>query len=305
MNNYEISLIESTKEIILSNKNDPNRIKRIKESMNAVYRHFKRTIQNEKDNIEALNTVNSLERMLSKEYLPLNSIPKYDPNEKIICPCIIVKEKWCEPALQNIVQYTRSQLNKEVDIMTHNLEGHCISACEDTKYICERLNIKHEKLACTHKLSKGNFHCFSIVTFNLKGGVQKKYIVDCTYRQFFTYADSFLERIGMLQNYGCGLGTYMLMDPTRKKVAEQILVNGYIELTEETAKHYFDGFVFEGRNGLYYQSLGKNYLTKYDYIPHYTGKDYINALSSEGLANEPYIERQHQPLSKRIIFDIN
>ena len=305
MTDYEKSLIESTKKIIMSNKDDPAGILKIKESMNAIYRHFKKTLTKETNNSEVLISIKSLEKMLSNKYLPINSVPKYNQNEKIICPCIEIKEKWCEPALQHIVHYTRSQLNKEVDVMNNNLEGYCISACEDTKYICERLNIKHEKFSCNHKLSTGNFHCFSIVTFSLKNGIKKKYLIDCTYRQFFTYADSFLERIGLLQNYGCGLGTYMLMDESRKKTAEELLINGYIELTETTAKQYFDGFIFEGRNGLYYQELGKNKLNKYDYIPNYTGNDYLNALINGGLKNEPFIARQQEPLDKQIIFDIN
>ena len=67
MTDYEKSIIESTKKIIMSNKDDPAGILKIKESMNAIYRHFKKTLTKVTNNSEVLIWIKSLEKMLSNK----------------------------------------------------------------------------------------------------------------------------------------------------------------------------------------------------------------------------------------------
>lgn len=71
----------------------------------------------------------------------------------------------------------------------------------------------------------------------------------------------------MLFNSGPDLGIYIMMDDSRKNMAEELLTKGYIEFTSQNIKDYFDGFVFSGRNGFYYEQLGKTTLTAEDYNP--------------------------------------
>lgn len=94
-------------------------------------------------------------------------------------------------------------------------------------------------------------HAFGTITFPLKtknGVVDKQYLVDVTFRQFF-------HRI-MCENPTYSLtGTYV-MDPgfflcnrmrkTKESVelATQILKKGYIELTDENLKMYIDSFIY-------------------------------------------------------------
>ena len=40
-----------------------------------------------------------------------------------------------------------------------------------------------------------------------------------------------------------------------------------MEFNATNIKSYFDGFVFSGRNGLYYEKLGKGIIEKSDYEP--------------------------------------
>ena len=94
----------------------------------------------------------------------------------------------------------------------------------------------------------------------------------------------------------------MMMDEARKRMAEEILVKGYVELTPENIKYYFDGFVFSGRNGFYYEQLNKSVIEKNDYEPHYTFEDYIYALYNGGLKDEKYIERQKTKLNIQMSF---
>ena len=68
----------------------------------------------------------------------------------------------------------------------------------------------------------------------------------------------------------------MLMDEKRKKVAEELLKNGFVELKDDTLKLYCDGFTLSYRNGLYYKYFGNDYSTEYrveDYIRFFNGED--------------------------------
>ncbi len=101
----------------------------------------------------------------------------------------------------------------------------------------------------------------------------KTYIVDCTYSQFFSRYGNEIERLGNYCYIGCFPGIYMIKDKERERVARTILKRGWIELTEENGKHYFDGFALSYRNGLFYENLGVA-----DYSTPYTIEDYHNFL---------------------------
>jgi len=81
-------------------------------------------------------------------------------------------------------------------------------------------------------LTKNDNHSFGII--HIDG---KKYIVDCTYRQFFSVTKNI--EFGRVRD----AGKYMLVDDQRKAFAEQLLKQGFVEATPENLKMYFDGFV--------------------------------------------------------------
>lgn len=108
----------------------------------------------------------------------------------------------------------------------------------DLSNLAELFNGEQEELS---KRLEKNKHSFAIV-----GSNKKMYIVDCAYRQFFSLSyniDS--EELNQMDP-----GIFMLEDEKRKKVAEQILKQGYIELTEENLKLYLDGFVLAAGKGM-------------------------------------------------------
>ena len=68
-----------------------------------------------------------------------------------------------------------------------------------------------------------------------------------------------------MKTEGCKAGVYMLMTEDSKKIANELLSNGYIEINEETLKIYLDPFAISFRNGLYYeQTQDFSYTTDYD-----------------------------------------
>lgn len=122
-----------------------------------------------------------------------------------------------------------------------------------------------------------HFHWFNIVKFK-----NRFFLVDLTYLQFFALEENNLDRIGVVGLSGCDVGTFMLMDENRKKVAEKIISNGFIELKEGNLKHYLDGFTMSFRNALYYEKQLREQGTIS--FPSYSLETYINFL--KGLDNQ-------------------
>ena len=124
------------------------------------------------------------------------------------------------------------------------------------------------------------YHAFNIVNFN-----DKKYIIDLTYRQFFLKDKSSLERIGVCSLFNTTPGKFMTLNDSRMRTALELLKNGYIEMTDENVKNYFDGFALSYRNATYYDetldfSFKTNY-TPYDYMRFINVED--SQLNHEGI----------------------
>lgn len=116
---------------------------------------------------------------------------------------------------------------------------------------CEKQGISFEKVdisSLTELIPKenttlkidlqNNTHSFAIATIG-----EKRYIIDCAYRQFFQETDND-EKEEKLD-----LEASMSYDEQRKKLAEQILKIGWIEATPENIKTYLDGFIEASAGG--------------------------------------------------------
>ena len=88
----------------------------------------------------------------------------------------------------------------------------------------------------------------------------KKYLLDCSYSQFFMLGDNILETLGIEDMELPFPGIYMLQDESRIKTARSLLERGWIEATDENMKNYFDGFALSFRNGIYYEDNNFDYL---------------------------------------------
>lgn len=151
------------------------------------------------------------------------------------------------------LDYTRFPfLKKEYDILSDNLNNEGNSVVDLLRKLnWDKGEIKFEKYNISNlsslvdsdilkrRLSE-NKHSISLVSIN-----DKRFIVDCAYRQFFSLTNN-----GNFNNINqtC-VGLSMLRDEESKKVAEQILRYGYIEATPENLKTYMDGFILDSENG--------------------------------------------------------
>ena len=169
--------------------------------------------------------------------------------------------------------------------------------------LCEKAGIE-DKMVCIspgyaeelNLFDGSHFHYVNILC--IEGTY---YLVDCTYRQFFTSNNNSLERLGIVSLGGCSVGTFMKMDGLRLNVAKTVLSRGWIKLDESTYKAYFDGFTMSFRNGLYYEETDD-----YTFMPKYSAYDYINFLV--GTDNQVNYEGtevlgyQLRPLKKNLKF---
>ena len=162
------------------------------------------------------------------------------------------------------------------------------------KQSCSKFNIQCEIIKMEAGFSKSDnlynghrFHYFNIVTIS-----NHKYIVDLTYKQFFTVRRNILECLGVPMIFTPSPGVFMFLNKKREEVAKELLKKGYIILTPNTLKHYLDGFTLSFRNGLYYEQNGISYTTPYTY------EQYLDFLYTDASLTD-YEERSLLGYQKR------
>lgn len=186
-----------------------------------------------------------------------------------------IKEK-----LDWIVYMTRRYLHikyysQQINFHQLDLTNQCLTASKKVKEYATQLNLDCKMVIIYPGFTKypelydGNgYHCINIITYD-----DKTYLIDCTYSQFFTLRGNNLERIGLLEMSGCLPGVFMLMNNERKRVADEILENGWIQATKGNLKRYLDGFAISYRNGLYYAKT-----EDYSYTTIYNADDYLEFM---------------------------
>lgn len=180
----------------------------------------------------------------------------------------------------------------------------CYHISNEVKTICDSLNIKCELIRIDPAFNKEydllngyGFHYFNVIT--IEG---KKYIVDCSYKQFFDIMVSFLEKLGIYGTIGPYCGIYMLQNEERIKTATKLIKDGWMELNENNMKNYFDGFAISYRTALYYEDIGC-----IDFNTNYTANDYENFVFGDDdqgkHENIDYLGKQRIIIKKpKIIF---
>lgn len=154
------------------------------------------------------------------------------------------------------------------------------------------INFRSCKISNISELLKkqGNEHEFTIATID-----GKKYIIDIAYRQFFALTHSNQEE-GHIDP-----GIFMMREPDKKKVAEQILKYGFIEATPENLENYISGFILSslGRDAISDSSIP---MPPIEFYEEYLGQEsnVINMQQSDVTKrkkfitdSEPYIQSDY------------
>lgn len=180
--------------------------------------------------------------------------------------------------------------------------GYCNEIAFEISRLCKKYGIDHQTIIIDPLFDKMSYspfeeklgdsvrHFASLIQLN-----NKKYLVDPTYRQFFTINQNNIKRIGVPYLNGCNPGFFMMKNESYKKIAQHLINFGWIEATNQNLKIYFDGFAISFRNGIYYEDT-KDFIFRTDYL----AEDYISFLDGKGsqLEKEPVISlgRQMRPL---------
>lgn len=173
------------------------------------------------------------------------------------------------------VQNTRENLCKlGIDINTHSLDGYCELAQLLSIYPLEQLGLKVTKNTAKDSFNYLYNHAFGSVRFLINENekiVEKYFLIDVTYKQFFIK-----EKCSKIQYY---LGD--MVAPTighfvkDNEFARNIIKDGFIELTESSARKYGEPFT---------QSSLSNEKIDYFYSIINSNNDYILSESQlEGL----------------------
>jgi len=89
-------------------------------------------------------------------------------------------------------------------------------------------------------------HAFGTVIIPIKtneGIIEKQFVIDCTYRQFFLVDDNVIAQYEPTDHHYAPLpGFFVMQDESNIEFAKEVLKNGFFELTEENIKYYFKPF---------------------------------------------------------------
>lgn len=291
-----LRLIGNAKKAISLPKTYENRNQIIEEAMDALYDHFSTYSEEKLRNFDLQIIIFGVERLLKNEYLPLNNTPIYDSNNDTI------PDK-TEDLLDYIIHCTRKIISKYNDLEKDSLEKTCPYTSSRLEEICSSLKIETIHLAIGENLKIGMFHEFTIIRIPQEDGTYKNYLADCTYRQFFTKQNSNPRRIGVMRGPAAGssIGAYMMMTERRKEIAETILTKGYIELTPEVFKEFFDSIMYSFADKEYYVKRGLDYMNPNDVIPPYTIEDYLEIMYKNRVINEQtYLMLKEDLLNKQL-----
>ena len=105
---------------------------------------------------------------------------------------------------------------------------------------------------------KAKSHDFSIATID-----GKKYIIDLSYRQFFTLTNSNVKEDGV--DVQLNPLIFMLQTSNKRNVLEQMLKYGFIEATPENLKNYAESIItaFLGKDSINQEILSRDFYEKY------------------------------------------
>lgn len=148
-----------------------------------------------------------------------------------------------EILLQASVENARSNFaNLGIDVKTNSLNGFCELGQALTLMPLENLGLKVTKNSAKKSFSYPFNHAFGTATFPYNGD-EITYLIDSTYRQFFT-TNRCNEGRYYQEEENTGLKVapdpgYFMEDET---FARNLMRNGYVPLTRENAKKYGEAF---------------------------------------------------------------
>ena len=142
-------LIENAKRAISeTDKTNPDRDKMIEEAMNQMYTYLSSYFEVDLRNFNFQIELFGVEKLLEKEFLPLQSEPIYEKGKSFVLPDIINDSKDADAYMDYIVHQTRKYLSEYHDIKNDNLKKQYIDTSFKLEKFCSYMHINtiHEDI---------------------------------------------------------------------------------------------------------------------------------------------------------------
>ena len=240
-------------------------------------------------------------KIADKEYKLLQVIDKNKNSDKLVDG---IKTKDAETLLEWVVQNAREGLKGDEDIYEDSLQGCCGLGQAITGFTLKNMGLDPNICNARECFDGSAGHGFVTVKMPIKQDdgtlSEKRYLVDATYRQFFLresggVVNEFIKDKRYGNKVVANAGYYTLQMDGGEEFADELLSEGYIELTEENAKIYGDSFVLAGRN----RKDNTKIPTREELQTGFTGADYIRITENKELQKE--IDYSEQELKQRYI----
>lgn len=185
-----------------------------------------------------------------------------------------ITEAEAKTILEYVVYKTRQNLGfLGLDLTNNSMNGFCELAQRLSIDAFEKLGLKVTKNRAENDFMYSHHHCFGTVTIPLiynNNILNKTYLVDITYRQFFT---STRCHKGMYYNNQKPDPGYFIENTA---FAKELMKEGYIELNPSNAKLYGKPFTLAGNDK-------KDNIDYYHSIINSKDEYYLNESKMEGL----------------------
>ena len=149
--------------------------------------------------------------------------------------------KWTSNNTRDNLNISNKMRNSSADVYDNDsLGGSCGFSQFSTLYPLKQLGLK-VTINNIGEIGEGR-HAYGTVIIPIKKGneiVNKRYLIDCTYRQFFTVPNNIISRY---LNTRPEIGFYIVNDSEEVIFAKELMKNGFIEATDENLKKYLKPF---------------------------------------------------------------
>lgn len=193
--------------------------------------------------LEKLPNIFTIDQKPTLHQIDEESLFSLNPNEGLTKQQAIELLKWTvNNTRQNIDKSINDRKNEQDSVYDNSsLTGWCGFSQFSSLYPLSEMGLK----ITVNNISEfgGNRHAFGTVEIPILDNgeiINKRYIIDCTYRQFFTLPFNVVSRyIHTKPDIGLIINT----DSEETKFAKELLQNGFVEATKENLEKYIKPFV--------------------------------------------------------------
>lgn len=144
--------------------------------------------------------------------------------------------------------------NSSINVLDNSFRYQCAKMANLNSYLLNKLNLPHKIFNVGEIVCEDKKHMHQVLMLalpiNLDGEiVVKNFLLDPSFRQFFIkdfcdFSAYYGEKKGNINKAAPEAGYFFCLTNEGRKLAESLIKDGYMEMTSENIKYYFDSFKF-------------------------------------------------------------